>query len=181
MSTDPKRILITGATGNQGTAVINALLASPLTQEPLQILALTRNTDSPKAKALVAKSSSVHLIKGDFDDCNAIFEAAPGPVWGVYSVQVNVYGPPPEKVREEETQGYAMIDAAVKYGVRHFVQASGDRGGPEKSAVDPTSVPQFATKFNIERYLMQKAEEVGGKMSWTILRPTSFMVRDVLC
>ena len=179
MAAEIKRILVTGATGNQGAAVVDALLASS-SPDSLQILALTRNTDSPKARALAAKSTSVHLVKGDFDNCTAIFESSPGPVWGVFSVQINVFGTP-KKVKEEEAQGYAMVDAAVAHGVKHFVQASGDRGGPEKSAVDATSVPHFATKFNIEKYLMQKAE---GKMSWTILRPASFMVslrRLVLC
>ena len=43
----------------------------------------------------------------------------------------------------EEQQGKAIVHAAVAYGVHHFVYSSGDRGGPEKSSVNPTQVKNF--------------------------------------
>lgn len=165
-----RRILVTGATGNQGSAVIDALLQCP-SASSFEILALTRNTSSAKAKALAAKSNTISLLRGDFDDCDAIFQSSPGPISTVYSVQINFFGSE-EKTNQERVQGNAMIDAALAHGVKHFVQASGDRGGSERSEVDATNVPHFATKFDIEKHLMQKA---GGKMTWTILRPVSFM------
>ena len=163
-----RRILVTGATGNQGGAVIEALTSSAEV-DSLEILALTRNPSSPKAQQLTAKSKSIILLRGDLSDCAAIFKAASDPILAVFSVQTDVYGSP-EKVSQGEVQGCALIDAAVGHGVSHFVQASGDRGGPENSDVDPTSVPQFITKFVVENHLKhQKA------MTWTILRPSSFM------
>ncbi len=56
-----RKLLITGATGKQGSAVINALLANPPAY-PHEILALTRSPTSAAAKALTAKSSNITLI-----------------------------------------------------------------------------------------------------------------------
>ena len=165
-----RRVLVTGATGNQGAAVIKALQDLKVS-EAFDILALTRNTTSPKAQALAAQG--VTLIEGDFSNCEAIFASIHEPIDAVYSVQVNHKGTP-EQVRHEEVEACAIIDAALKHRVSHFVQASGDRGGETRSWQDPTSVPHFATKFNIEQYLREKA--AGSNMSWTILRPVTFMV-----
>lgn len=52
-----------------------------------------------------------------------------------------------------------------------FVYTSVDRQG-DKSDSNPTFVPHFASKHEVELYLKEKAE---GKMTWTILRPTAFM------
>jgi uncharacterized protein YbjT (DUF2867 family) len=84
-----KPILITGATGKQGGAVINALLASPQAKD-FTILAVTRNAESASAKKLVDRG--VKIVKGDLNDVEAIFKEAAKvveePVWGVFSVQV---------------------------------------------------------------------------------------------
>ena len=84
----PRKILITGATGQQGGAALQALIANPPPFDH-QILALTRNTSSPKAQAL-SKHASVELISGDLEDCPAIFSSAGGPnsIWGVFLVTV---------------------------------------------------------------------------------------------
>ena len=166
-----RRLMITGATGNQGSAVINALLAHSSTN-PVQILAVTRNVDSPQAKALAAKSDSVTLVKGNLSDCGAIFAQCGGPVHTVFSVQVNVYGSA-QKHQEEVILGKSLIDASIANKVQHFIQQSGDRGGPERSEWDATGVPHFATKFQIEKYLQEKAGAAG--MTWTVLRPVTFM------
>lgn len=64
-----------------------------------------------------------------------------------------------------------MIDASIKNGVRHFVYSSVDRGGA-KSDNDPTNVPHFMSKFEIEQYLFKKTRD--GGMDWTVLRPVAF-------
>ncbi|KAK7996266.1 transposable element tc1 transposase [Apiospora marii] len=118
MSATRQTILVTGATGKQGGALIDNLLSS--SQAPqFDIIAVTRDTQSVKAQKLSALPN-VKVISGDLTSPDAIFEAA-GPVWGVYSVQVNS--------DSEESQGKALVDAAVLHGVQHFVYSSGDRGG----------------------------------------------------
>jgi NAD(P)-dependent dehydrogenase (short-subunit alcohol dehydrogenase family) len=83
-----KAVLITGATGRQGGAVVNALLPS----SDFTILAVTRNTASPLAQKLVQKSPKIKLVQGDLNDPITIFknakEATDKPIWGVFSVQV---------------------------------------------------------------------------------------------
>ena len=64
MSTDKKLILVIGATGAQGIAVIDALLAPAVdgTPSPYAVRALTRDPESRRAKELRAKG--VELFKG---------------------------------------------------------------------------------------------------------------------
>ena len=85
-----RSILVTGATGNQGGAVVQALLASPHRND-FTIYALTRSSDSPSAKRLAAKGENIKIVQGDLDHVEAIFEAAPEPYWGVFSMQVRLH------------------------------------------------------------------------------------------
>lgn len=62
---DKKLILVIGATGAQGLAVIDALLEPGVdgSHSPYTIRALTRNPDSKRAQQLQAKG--VECVKGD--------------------------------------------------------------------------------------------------------------------
>lgn len=167
--------MITGATGKQGGALIDTLLAAP-DVAGFNIVAVTRDTSSPRAQKLAAHFN-VSVVAGDMADPEAIFAKIPAsatPVWGVYSVQVNS--------DSEEAQGKALVDAAAAHGARHFVYSSGDRGGPERSAIDPTNVKNFAAKFRIEKHLEAVSAASPQKMTYTILRPVTFfenLVNDV--
>jgi nucleoside-diphosphate-sugar epimerase len=180
MSLSTRSILVSGATGKQGGALIKSLLSFQKPDAPsFQILALTRNSSSPSARRL-ASMPNVTVIEGNLNDCAAIFAAIPSqhkPVWGVFSVQVPVAGPFADH-NIEVRQGQSLIDTAIANGVQHFVYASADRGGLEKSDVDPTNIPHIATKYHIERYLKEKsavaAKNSTNVMSWTILRPVAF-------
>lgn len=72
----------------------------------------------------------------------------------------------------EERQGNALIDSAIKHGVKHFVYSSVDRHG-EDSTNNKTDIPHFASKYNIEHHLFDAAKD--SDMSWTVLRPVAFM------
>ena len=163
-----KAVLITGATGQKGGAVIDALLAYP-PDPPLTILALTRNPNSAAARALATKSASIQFITGDLDDPRPVFAKTATCIWGVFSVQVSFGGGAnPER---EERQGKALVDAALENHVKHFVYSSVDRGANSDS--DPTNVPQFASKYRIEKYLEEKS--AGADMTWTIFRLVGYM------
>jgi uncharacterized protein YbjT (DUF2867 family) len=163
----PRTLLIAGATGRQGGATIQALL-----RYDLDILALTRNANSPSAQKLVALSPRIKLVQGDLNDAHAIFNKARtitnNSIWGVFSVQTANSRTP----NIEETQGKNLIDAAVCNNVQVFVYTSVDRGGVQSSTT-PTNVPIWTTKHRIEQHLRAKAKSSG--MRYTILRPTSFM------
>ncbi|KAJ5760223.1 nmrA-like family protein [Penicillium odoratum] len=165
-----KVILVTGATGKQGGSVIDALLDQT---GDIEILALTRNANSVSAQKLLNKSDKVKLVEGNLDQPDAIFEnarkATDLPIWGVFSVLVPIPG---GKEDLEERQGKAMVDMALKNKVKYFVYTSVDRGG-EASIDNPTLVPHFINKHNIEHHLMDSAKNT--EMNWTILRPTAFI------
>lgn len=158
----PKTVLVFGCTGKQGGAVIDNILSSA-EKASFNIVGVTRDPTNSRAKKLADRGVAVNA--GDLSDPEAIF-AKVGPVWGVYSVQINS--------NAEEKQGTALIDAAVAHGVRHFVYSSGDRGGPEKSADDPTTVKNFAAKYRIEKHLEKQAAASPQGMTYTILRPVTF-------
>lgn len=169
-----KTILVTGATGKQGGAVIDNIINSPQSSD-FEILAITRDTSSASAQKLARKSSTIKLVQANMDDTPALFklasEAASEPLWGVFSVQVPMgKGATPET---EEAQGKAVVDEALKYGVKYFVYTSVDRGGDEISTNNPTPIPHFISKHNIEHHLMDKTKD--GQMDWFILRPVAFM------
>lgn len=83
---------------------------------------------------------------------------------GGFSVQV------PSK--DEERHGKDLVDAALKNEVQQFVYSSVDRGGAN-SDNDPTNIPHFISKHNIEKHLFAKAK--GSDMNWTVLRPVAFL------
>ena len=170
----PKPILVLGATGKQGKKVVETILASD-SKANFTILALTRNPDSASAKALAAKSTIIKLVKGNLDDTPAVFKAAVeaaggAPIWGVFSVQQAVQD---GATQERETkQGQAMVDQAIAHDVKVFVYTSVDRGG-DKSENNPTKVPHFISKHDIETHL--KAKAADAKMQYTIIRTVCFM------
>lgn len=175
VATNPS-VLVVGATGKQGGALIKALLASDDTKS-LTILALTRDALSARAQALAASSEGtdhqpIQLVQGDPLKPEAIFEGLPrGSVTSLFLVTV-----PPK----EETQAIPFIDAAIAHGVRHIVFSSVERGGDARSWDNPTDVTHFYEKHNVEVYLRDTAKAIAndsGKtpVTWTILRPVAFM------
>ncbi|KAF4988256.1 hypothetical protein FGRMN_9880 [Fusarium graminum] len=171
-----RALLITGATGKQGSAVINALLEKD--SSDFILLAATRNKESTSAKKLAAKSANIKLIEGDLDSIPALFKAAAQaagsvPIWGVYSVQLSMGKG--VTLEGEVRQGKGLIDESIKADVKHFVYSSVDRGGDDKSWHDATVVPHFKTKYEIEHHLRKSTADGKSDMDWTILRPTAFM------
>jgi len=149
-----RKILITGATGKQGTAAIKALLANPPPYD-YHILALTRKSTSKAAKSLTA-NAKITVIEGDLNDCDSIFTKAGGvgSIWGVFCVTIVSMKKDGEKL--EMKQGMDLVDAAIAHAVKHFVFTSVDRGGPDQSEVDATDVPHFVSKYNVEKHLKSK-------------------------
>ncbi|KAL0936760.1 nucleoside-diphosphate-sugar epimerase family protein [Colletotrichum truncatum] len=169
-----KAILVTGATGKQGGAVITSLLEAGAAKTH-NILAVARNPGSASAKAL--ESRGVKIVQGDLNDVPAIFAAAKtllgGPeaeIWGVYSVQTAIGQG--ASAASEERQGKALVDEALANNVKHFVYSSIDRGGDSSYDNYIPRVQHFIGKYRIEHHLVDKAKD---KMSWTILRPVAFM------
>ncbi|TGZ85291.1 NmrA-like family protein [Ascodesmis nigricans] len=171
-----KAVLITGATGKQGGAVVNSLLEQ---NADLQILAVTRNATSPSALRLKEKSDKIKLVQGNLDDPEDIFQKAKDvaeewPIEGVFSVQAPLG--PSGSTAKEETQGKALITAALNNNVRHFVYTSVDRGGA-LSSDNATNIPHFISKHHIEQHLfnaLRSSPQHQQQLTYTILRPVAF-------
>ena len=150
---DNALILVTGATGAQGGALIPRLLA-----QGFRVRALTRNPAKPSAQALAARGAEV--VAGDLDDPVSLRAACEG-AWGVFAVQ-NFW----EKgvgFEREIAQGKALADAALAAGVGHFLQTS--VAGCEEAG----DVLHFRSKYEIERHI----QSLG--LPCTFLREVFFM------
>ncbi|MGB2958318.1 MAG: SDR family NAD(P)-dependent oxidoreductase, partial [Bacteroidota bacterium] len=102
---DGKKVLVTGATGQQGGSTARELLA-----KGFAVRAMTRNPGSEKAAALGKLGAEV--VKGDLDDRSSLEEAVKG-VWGAFAVQ-NTWE---AGVEGEETQGKLFAEVAKSAGV----------------------------------------------------------------
>ncbi len=146
-----KTVLITGATGRQGGAVIRHMLA-----KGWNLRALTRNSHSETAQNLARQG--VELVQGDLDDLASLERAAHG-VYGIYSVQdFWTVG-----AKREVEQGKNLADVAKKAGVEHFVYSS--VGGAERNS----GIGHWASKWEVEQYIRQLG------LPATMIRPAAFM------
>lgn len=149
---DDKKILVMGATGQQGGAVARRLLSSGWA-----VRILTRNAQSAAAQALAKKGAEI--ATGDMDDRVSLDKAMAG-VHGVFSVQT-FQGE--GGVEAEERQGKTVADAVKDAGVKHLVYTS--VGGAERQ----TGIPHFDSKWRIEEHIRRLGVPA------TILRPVFFM------
>ena len=151
MTNQDRIVLVAGATGRQGGAVVRHMLP-----KGWRLRALTRNPKSYAARQLAEKG--VELAEGDMDDPESLERAARG-VYGIYSVQdFWTVG-----ARREVEQGKNLADVAKKAGVEHFVYSS--VGGAERN----TGITHWETKWVVEKHVRSLNLPV------TILRPASFM------
>ncbi len=151
MNHGDKTILVSGATGRQGGALLKHLR-----KNQWRVRALTRNPRSPVAAELAR--SGVEIAQGDMDDVESLKSAMKG-IYGVYSVQdFWTVG-----AKREVQQGKNMADAARATGVEHFLYSS--VGGAERN----TGISHWQTKWEVENHI----RKLG--LPATMLRPAAFM------
>ncbi|EXJ73884.1 uncharacterized protein A1O5_03646 [Cladophialophora psammophila CBS 110553] len=110
-----KRILVTGATGNQGGSVAKFLLEYP---DKYKVRVLTRNPESDAAKWLAQQGAEV--VKGDLTDASTL-DAAFSDCWGAFVV-TNFYDATiKDDPASEEQQGRNAALAAQRAGVSCFI------------------------------------------------------------
>src|SRR5260221_12946363 len=120
MSHSDKTILVSGATGRQGGALLKHWLKGSW-----RVRALTRNPGARAAQEL--SQCGVDVVQGDMDDIESLKNAMKG-VHGVYSVQdFWTVG-----AKREVKQGKNMAEAARAVGVEHFLYSS--VGGAERNS-----------------------------------------------
>ena len=144
-------VLVSGATGNQGGAVANALI-----DRGHKVRALTRNTGSPSSQKLVARGAE--MIQGNLDDVESLTHALQG-VDTFY-----LMGSPFEIGVDGETQqGIALANAARRANVGHLVY------GSVANADCDTEIPHFDSKYKVEQHI------TNLDVPYTISAPVFFM------
>jgi uncharacterized protein YbjT (DUF2867 family) len=145
-----RTIVVCGATGRQGGAVVRHLLAAGW-----HVRGLTRKASSPKARALA--DLGVEVVEADMADRAALDRALAG-AYGAFSVQ-NTQTAGPER---EVEQGRNVADAARAASVTHLVYGSAGIGRR-------TGIPSWDSKLSVEDHMRALALPV------TVLRPMAFM------
>jgi uncharacterized protein YbjT (DUF2867 family) len=100
MPSPTKTVVITGATGQQGGALIRALAG-----QGFALRAVTRKPQSDAAQALAKQG--VEIVVGDLDDAESLKPALQG-AWGAFGVQ-NTWE---AGVEREEEQGKRLARVA---------------------------------------------------------------------
>ena len=151
MVANQRKILVTGATGQQGGSLARLLL-----QKKHKVYALTRNTQSSAAQDLRNKGANV--VKGDLDDSDSL-ERAVKDVESIF-----LMGTPFEDGTEGETRrGKLMADISKENKVEHLVYSS------VANADKNTGIPHFESKYKVEQHI----KNLG--IPYTIIGPTFFM------
>ncbi|MEE8436507.1 MAG: NmrA/HSCARG family protein [bacterium] len=143
-----RSVLVTGATGNQGRAVTEALL-----EKGHRVRALVRNPEEGAAKIT---DDRVEVAVGDFDEPETLRRAASG-MDAVFAMTTPFAG-----VDVEVRHGKAIADAAKAAGVGHLVYSS------VSDADRKTGIPHFDSKYEVEQYVR------GLGVPWTITAPVFF-------
>lgn len=149
-------ILVLGATGNQGEAVVQALLKTDFALRAFVRKPDPKQSRNPKIHQL--KEQGIEIMEGDLDDFDSLTHAMNG-AYGVFSVLNFQDG----GVAKEEERGKRVADAAKMTGVQHFVYSS--VGGADRKS----GVPHFESKWQVEQHIRKLT------LAYSIVRPTTFM------
>ncbi|MGM0217038.1 NmrA/HSCARG family protein [Enterococcus sp. AZ126] len=163
-SNNQKLILVVGATGLQGGAVTNEAL-----KQGFNVRVLVRDKNTSKVQDLIQKGAEA--VVGDFDDSSSL-ENAMKNVDAVFSVPIS--GIDTIENDRERRQAYAVIQSAIKSGVKQFVHTS------VAATSRYTEFPKWGTGYWFEKYWTDKwdieeAVRSAGFSSWTILKPAMIM------
>ncbi|GAA5976110.1 hypothetical protein JCM10908_005388 [Rhodotorula pacifica] len=155
-----KTIVVFGATGNQGSGVVKALLETT----DFLVQAVSSNPNADKAQRLKATYAAqadagrLKLVQADWNDA-ATLSAAVQDAHGVFAAMAI----DPNEVK----QGHSLVDVCAAAGIAHFVYSSlpslaANSGGKYNKAF------VFDNKAEIEAYAKERLKSV------TVLLPGGF-------
>ncbi|KAK6351379.1 hypothetical protein TWF718_004540 [Orbilia javanica] len=150
-----RTILITGATGQQGGALLTALQSNASASD-LSIRAIARDPTAA-SKKLSSKASNVTFHKANLTDKASLIPALTG-VDTAFLITI-----PIPDAKAEVTQGKTFVDAAKEAGVKYIVFSS--VGSAERN----TGIPHFDSKREVEEYIIESG------IPYTFIRPVAFM------
>lgn len=161
--TQSRIVTVTGATGAQGGAVVDALLSAGT-----RVRALVRDPSSPRAQALSARG--VELAEGDFDDLRSLRAAVDG-AFGVFSMQTPVQA---ADLGNEERAAANLVQAATAVGVEMFVHTSVARAG-DHNRFAGWDEDRWWPAYWIGKAAANDQVRRSSLTRWTILKPAFMM------
>ncbi|KAJ7597920.1 NAD(P)-binding protein [Mycena floridula] len=171
-ATSTKLILVIGATGAQGMAVIDGLLASKDGEpSPYRVRALTRDISGSRAKELAVKG--VECVQGSFEDFAAVARAFDG----VYGAYVNTDTFTVGGAREMYA-GVKIFEIAKRTpSVRHYVWSSLSYIPKTKAGYNPKyQVEHLNAKGRVTEFLKSQPSIASDtELSWTSLNTGVYM------
>jgi uncharacterized protein YbjT (DUF2867 family) len=111
-----KILAIFGATGQQGSSVVNHVLADPVLSKTYSIRAITRDTTSPSAQSLTNRG--VNVVQADVTD-RASLESALSGVHTIFAMTTPSFAPNGYEI--ELNAGKLIADVAVAKGVDYII------------------------------------------------------------
>lgn len=112
----PQVLAIFGATGQQGSSVLNHVLNDPELSQQYKVRAITRDVNSEKAQEL--KKKNVEVVEGDISSSASLATALTG-VHTIYAMTTPSLGPDAFEV--ELGNAKRIADVAVQQGVNYII------------------------------------------------------------
>ncbi|TFK78827.1 NAD-P-binding protein [Polyporus arcularius HHB13444] len=167
-----KLILVIGATGAQGLAVIDALLkpAPDGSPSPYSVRALTRNPKGERAQELARKG--VEVVQGSTSDFPSVLAA----LEGAYGAYVNTDSFTIGQVKEVFA-GIRIFELAKQAGtIKHYVWSSLDKVF-KKGGYDPKYYAEhYTAKARVADWMRSQESIVSDEdMSWSVLTSGPYM------
>jgi uncharacterized protein YbjT (DUF2867 family) len=141
-----KILAVFGATGQQGSSVINHVLNDPELSQKYKIRAITRDINSEVAKKLKAK---VEVVQGDVLNRGSL-EAALTCAHTIFAMTTPAFGP--DALDIEYTNGKTIADVAVEKGAEYIIFSTLP-SATEMSGGKYTNITPFDAKAKAEGYI----------------------------
>jgi uncharacterized protein YbjT (DUF2867 family) len=158
-------VLVTGATGQQGSAVARALLS-----EGTPVRALVRDPQSARASAIEEVGAT--LVVGDLNDKDSLIAAASG-ARAVFSIQTPDPADPGSD--SEMLQGRNLVEAAQAADVTQFVHSSVSGAGEFHRNAPGWKEGRWNRHFWESKAHTQELVRNAGFAYWTLIKPSYFM------
>ena len=140
-----KLLVVFGATGHQGSSVLEHVLSDAELSEKYTIRAITRDVNSDKAKKL---SEKVEVAPGD-SNSRASLEKA---LTGAHTVFIMTPPVGPDALHDEYSSAKMIADVAVEQGAEYIIFSTLP-SVREISGGKYTKVTNFETKAKAEKYI----------------------------
>lgn len=157
MASEVRTIVVCGATGKQGGAVVNSLLKAG----GWNVVAIARNPEGAPAQALSERG--VEIRQADLLDGPSLTRAFEG-AYGVFGVTTPLTPKGKIDTEQDRRHGFNIADACAATGVQHLVLSTVLYINDAQRAV-----PYVQSKQTVEEYV------ITSGTPFTFLRPASFM------